>query len=369
MALNPLLLTMIANVHRFRGVLPGRRVELYHEICDVLLGRRQDAKGITDSMSAMQKKAVLQFLALGLMKQQTREFPPTLGAKLIQDKLKSISGKKSDATEFLKRIENITGLLVEREQGIYEFVHKSFQEYLAAVELTDSTQGVILAAKMQDTWWDETIRLYAAQSDATHLVETVMQNPTITALTLAYDCVEEGLSIQPEVRQALEAKLDEGLESLDSDLFKLAAEVKLARRLNNLIRIDEKTDIDNSLITCAEYQLFIDDKRKNGKNRQPDHWHNHRFPQGDAAKPIAGVRASDAEEFCQWLAGRGTAHYRLVTSVEAENHPVRSQDVGYWCRFGDLKSVVGITPQQWVSLSERILNAHALDRESDRNFV
>ena len=35
MAVNPLLLTIIATVHDNRGALPGRRVELYGEICDV----------------------------------------------------------------------------------------------------------------------------------------------------------------------------------------------------------------------------------------------------------------------------------------------------------------------------------------------
>ncbi len=38
LTVNPLLLTMIAMVHSYRDALPGRRVELYAEICDVLLG-------------------------------------------------------------------------------------------------------------------------------------------------------------------------------------------------------------------------------------------------------------------------------------------------------------------------------------------
>lgn len=55
-ALNPLLLTMIATVHCYRGALPGRRVELYAEICDVLLGRRREEKGIVEPLTAEQKK-------------------------------------------------------------------------------------------------------------------------------------------------------------------------------------------------------------------------------------------------------------------------------------------------------------------------
>jgi Sulfatase-modifying factor enzyme 1/NACHT domain len=353
MALNPLLLTMIATVHRFRGALPGRRVELYHEICDVLLGRRQDAKGMADNLTATQKKVVLQVLALGLMKQKTREFSPALGVQLIQEKLQDVGGSEANATQFLKQIENTTGLLVEREQGVYEFAHKSFQEYLAAVELTNPNQSEILNGKMQDAWWDETIRLYAAQTDASHLVEESLQEPTITALTLAYDCVEQGQSIRPEVRQELEDKLDKGLQSVDADLFKLAAEVKLSRRLKSLIRIDETTKIDNSLITCAEYQLFIDENRKKDNHLQPDHWRNYRFLAENSAKPIVGVRSSDAEEFCKWLTERDTTkHYRLPTIVETENHLISLQSTGYWCSLKDSKNIVGIEPQHWKNWSQ-----------------
>ena len=33
-----------------------------------------------------------------------------------------------------------------------------------------------------------------------------------------------------------------------------------------LLRIDEKVEIDMSYITCAEYQLFIDEKLKAGES-------------------------------------------------------------------------------------------------------
>ncbi|MEM7555418.1 MAG: NACHT domain-containing protein [Cyanobacteria bacterium P01_A01_bin.84] len=79
MALNPLLLTMIATVHCYRDALPEGRVELYREICDVLLGRRRESQGIWDNIRPDQKKAILQVLALGLMKQKTREFTLQLG--------------------------------------------------------------------------------------------------------------------------------------------------------------------------------------------------------------------------------------------------------------------------------------------------
>lgn len=51
LTVNPLLLTMIATVHRYRGALPGRRVGLYTEICDVLLGHWREAKGMQDPLA------------------------------------------------------------------------------------------------------------------------------------------------------------------------------------------------------------------------------------------------------------------------------------------------------------------------------
>ncbi|VAW43112.1 hypothetical protein MNBD_CHLOROFLEXI01-201, partial [hydrothermal vent metagenome] len=59
MGVNPLLLTMIATIHHYRGRLPDQRVALYHEICDVFLGKRQQARGIKFELTPSQKKRVL----------------------------------------------------------------------------------------------------------------------------------------------------------------------------------------------------------------------------------------------------------------------------------------------------------------------
>ena len=47
---------MIATVHRYRASLPGKRVALYAEICEVFLGKRQEARGIAQELSAAQKQ-------------------------------------------------------------------------------------------------------------------------------------------------------------------------------------------------------------------------------------------------------------------------------------------------------------------------
>ena len=148
MAVNPLLLTMIAVVHDNRGALPGRRVELYAEICDVLLGRRQEAKKIPDNLTPAQKQSILQVLALELMKRKTREFKGELGVEIIRNKLLKIVDREISPEDFLKLIRDVSALLVETQQGILEFAHKSFQEYLAAVQIKEDSQENILTTNI-----------------------------------------------------------------------------------------------------------------------------------------------------------------------------------------------------------------------------
>ncbi len=113
MARNPLLVTMIATVHYCGSALPGRRVELYQKICDLLLGSRQKAKKIESPLTAEQNKSVLQVLALALMQRQRREFTPQVGQELIAGELERVAGNSLNSDQFLEQIKQVSGLLVE----------------------------------------------------------------------------------------------------------------------------------------------------------------------------------------------------------------------------------------------------------------
>ncbi|NER29644.1 MAG: SUMF1/EgtB/PvdO family nonheme iron enzyme [Symploca sp. SIO1C4] len=119
-----------------------------------------------------------------------------------------------------------------------------------------------------------------------------------------------------------------------------------------LLRIDENREIDTSYITCAEYQLFIDEKLKVGEYRQPPHWKTSRFAPGDAHQPITGVKASDAEAFCEWLIQCYPApgfKYRLPTLTEAHEYPAKEKQMGCWCNHGEKKAITEIEVEttQW----------------------
>jgi hypothetical protein len=169
--------------------------------------------------------------------------------------------------EFLKLVENVSGLLLERENGIYSFAHLTFQEYLTAIYVHEQRLENELVEHVEDSWWHETIRLYCAMADATSTIEACLasDSPSVPMLVLAFDCQKEALKLQPEAKARLETILSQGMEDDDPQRQHIAAEVLLARRLNQMIYLNENAFIDTSLITCAGYQLFLDEQRAKGK--------------------------------------------------------------------------------------------------------
>lgn len=344
LAVNPLLLTMIATVHSFKEVLPGRRVELYRDIFDVFLERRRKVIWLDDPLSTPQKLQVLKVLAYFMMTNRLRTIPEQDALKVIQSELLSVVDKmvsaKLSADGFLERIKNQSGLLLEAEKDEYAFAHLTFQEFLAASYILDDKTRELekkLISSVDDGWWAETTRLYAAQTDATPVLEACLKNtpPKITSLSLAIDCLVEALKIQPIVRDKLQRVIDIEAESIDPQRRALIAEASLFSRLRWMNPIDEDTLVDPSLIKNIEYQLFIDEKRGEKQYYYPDHWVTDKFPEGHSFMPVLGIRVSDAVEFCKWLTSRDIwqARYRLLYESEAPS--VLEEDALYWIMLND----------------------------------
>src|SRR5207249_426249 len=111
-----------------------------------------------------------------------------------------------------------------------------------------------------------------------------------------------------------------------------AAQALLLRRLTNLRRESDVLSVDTSLITHAEYQLFLDEKQAVGEYYQPDHWADYQFPPGQGQKPVVGVRPNDAVAFCEWLTERQRDEwkYRLPLSGESFSAESLAERVCYW---------------------------------------
>lgn len=161
-----------------------------------------------------------------------------------------------------------------------------------------------------------------------------------------------------EVRAQAESRVIKALESDVREERHLAAQAQLSHRLRNgFQRIDDRRQIDMGYVTCAEYQLFLDEMSVHSKWFQPDHWGEQRFASGQSRTPVTGVRPEDAEVFCRWLTQKqgGNARYRLPTRNEILEYPypiLRGQ-LAAWCRDNGHFFLDGMSPSDIEELLRR----------------
>jgi tetratricopeptide (TPR) repeat protein len=341
LAQTPLLLTMITIVFSVRENLPGRRVELYKEMIDVSLEqryRRVDQLGIP--MSGSQKAKVLQLLAYDMMSRGITRIDQQELFNVIEAPLADIN-EHITKDWFVNVVRDEHGLLIEVEAGQYEFTHKTFQEYLTSVYAKDEGKLGNLISKLSgiaadEEWWEETIRLYAAQTDATPLIEKCLeQDPMpIPVLRLASYLLAEALEMKREIRVKLETTLRNAAESEDMERRALSAEAQLSTRTRFMARLSPERAIDDTLITNVEYQLFLDEMAQIGRFFYPDHWDHTQFLKDRAFSVAAGIRPSDALEFCQWITKFDVepTKYQLPTKKEAGTISIKDSEYTYFVR-------------------------------------
>lgn len=185
LAERPLLLTLMAGLHAWRGgSLPERREELYREAVDLLLERWESPKVVCDkdgqrvveqpSLAEWMKvdkekvRAVLDDIAYQVHASQ----PDLTGAADVQENLivtALLAANNNPDVRPLRLVEYIrdrAGLLLPHGDKVYTFPHRTFQEYLAACHLTGgdypyTLTDLVLAEPQR---WRETALLAAAKA-------------------------------------------------------------------------------------------------------------------------------------------------------------------------------------------------------------
>ncbi|GAA3231261.1 NACHT domain-containing protein [Actinocorallia longicatena] len=294
LASNPLLLTMIANVHRYRGKLPGSRAELYAEMCDVLIHRRQEAKDLTDAtgLRGSQKVRVIRHLALHMMRGELKSITFGAARSAVRQRLRQVSADVTPEV-FLDEIRK-SGLLVEREYGHYAFAHLTLQEYLAAAQIREQPGPHLrhLVGNVNDPWWRETTLLWAADSDATPVIEACLSADTVRALALAFDCADESSEIDPHVRDHLNAILAQ-TDSVSDERRRLVLGVHATRALKDVITLGNGTTICTAPVSVHLYDLFRTDVLRHSGLRMRE------LPSSGGA--VVGAAPQERARFLDWL--------------------------------------------------------------------
>ncbi|MGB0387243.1 MAG: GTP-binding protein [Ardenticatenaceae bacterium] len=378
LAANPLLLTMMVTSCELQSTispsggassaspprLPSSRVELYGQVCNLLLNRpNPSASGTPEfALSGAQKERVLQSLAYHMMEHKQCAIEMSEAKQVLYVPLDIVSGTPHVA-EFLYMIEDQSGLL--HKNGEYAFAHRSFQEYFASRHLLTRRleRKIIHRSRLEDSWWHETIRLYCTGVDATPLIAACLrdQNPALPMLRLAIACMEEVSELKPDVQKRLQSILEQGVEEVNPLRRRLAAEGLLSLRLKGMIAVNESLYVADSLISNAEYQLFIDEQQaRHPLPLEPTSSSEAPFPPGTGLLPVAGIAASDAVAFCQWLTERDKQKrdYRLPYIGEFE--PLLSEFAYWgWCRKEQIHKLENnkATGQMPLTALEKRLNS------------
>ena len=301
LAKNPLLVTIIAASHEVFESLPKERTSLYRKIFHLLLESRPNRRETRLTMSeAEHNQAVLQPLALKSLEQEKLQFTPEQASHWIEAKLLEKSGESAlTPKKFLREIQNIAGLLAggTDEGGLYQFTHKTFQEYLAALELKEQGQENILIDQFYNPDWKEIIIFYTFLNNATPFLELVLHNLETSpdkeyALELAHRLVEGGGKVDEKMRQ----QLDKALKKVDLGC-KLNAAISLKQKFRNLIPIDKQTAI-SEFISWGEYKLFLEDQASEKFHASAET--TLIFPHQEI-QPVTGRSDKEAQWFCAWL--------------------------------------------------------------------
>lgn len=186
LARNPLMLSIVCLVHRYRARLPDRRVDLYGECLDVLLEHWDAARQLPVPFPAhlalqVLQPIALQFHLLGVREMSYEDLHKALLPALARANL---GGQLCNlAKRFLDVIRDRSGVLTGLGGDTYGFTHLTFQEYLTAREILNTSQEQVLVENYGSSFWREVLLLYAGMRDCTSLMSAALTKSTITADT------------------------------------------------------------------------------------------------------------------------------------------------------------------------------------------
>ncbi len=180
LAVNPLMLQIVALVHRDRRALPQRRVELYNESINVLLERRDKVKGIDVLLSAHQARQLLQPIALRIHSEGRTHIDSQELIALLESRLSEMTDT-IDAQLVLNDWVERCGIM-KSTNGKFVFTHRSFQEYLAAEQIRNEHRIDILVENFDNQWWHE-ITLLAIGLTNPSIFEDFMRRVLKTGLS------------------------------------------------------------------------------------------------------------------------------------------------------------------------------------------
>ncbi|WP_314172398.1 NACHT domain-containing protein [Streptomyces winkii] len=166
LATNPLLCALICALHRDRNKeLPRDRMALYEAALAMLLLRRDEERDVQlpegISPSAAAEKQMLQRIAFWLLQNGRSEVHRNSVERIIERALAAMPQVASaeQAPDVLRHMLLRTGLLLQPTDRTLSFVHRVFQDFLAARQIVDDELFGMLVDNAHKDQWEDVVRM------------------------------------------------------------------------------------------------------------------------------------------------------------------------------------------------------------------
>ncbi|MFI5930571.1 NACHT domain-containing protein [Actinoplanes sp. NPDC051494] len=217
---SPLLCAMLCALNLDRDSnLPRNRMDIYQAAIDMLLHERDDKRGVHNELRELtsgDQAQLLQEVAWWLTENGRAELSREEAEARVERRLAGIRHITDSAGPVLDHMIQRSGVLREPVVGRVDFVHRTFQEYLAAREAADQGRAGALVAHAHLDTWRETIVLAAGHANAvvrrellTGLLDLAEQQPQHARKLrlLAAACLETSPAVDPGVLSQIRAHL------------------------------------------------------------------------------------------------------------------------------------------------------------------
>ena len=237
LATSPLMCALVCALNRDRrGYLPEGRTELYSAALEMLLVRRDRERGVAVPeefrLTADQQILLLQRLAYWLAANGSVEIGRELAVRKLADALPAMSGVSADGEQVLRHLLVRSGLLRQPTADSVDFIHRTFQDYLAAKAAIEEEDLGVLVRNAHDDQWDDILRMavgHARPKERARLLRQLLvraqQDPAHGSRLrlLAAACLEHAAELDPAVRAEVAAAAAELVPPRDDTAAKALA--------------------------------------------------------------------------------------------------------------------------------------------------
>ncbi|WP_426364492.1 NACHT domain-containing protein [Streptomyces sp. E-08] len=234
LATNPLMCGLVCALHRDRrGFLPRGRKALYEAALSMLLSRRDRERDMGAPSGLVLDEApqiqLIQRLAYWLTLNGRTQLDRAHAESIVAEAVPAIQEASAhDPGAVFTHLLHRSGLLREPTADTIDFVHRTFQDYLAAKALVDHWDIGVLVRHAADDQWEDVIRMavgHARPRECAEILRELLgaadraQDPQtlLRLVLLAATALEHATEVPPAVREEVLARTAEVIPPGDPD--------------------------------------------------------------------------------------------------------------------------------------------------------